>query len=200
MTPLVLSSLMRLCNRLLKPLMILITAIFISGCSSYRYESQVELNQPLITASGSTLDGTEVTIPNDFEGQPAILLFGYVHKSQFDIDRWLIGLDMTKDSRPDTVAIYELPAIKNPFAGWFSNRIDDAMREGIPREIWSDVITIYDDGDKVQRYTGNISPKNSRVLLVNSKGEVSYFYDRGFSVAALNELNKKVLSLNDEQR
>ena len=164
---------------------------FFFGCSTYHYESTVEINQTLISASGETLDGTPVTIPNDLEGQPAVLLFGYVHKSQFDIDRWLIGLDMTKVAVP----IYELPTIKNPFAGWFSTRIDDAMREGIPREIWSDVITIYEDGDEVQRYTGNITPKNARVVVINASGKVVYFYDRGFSVAALNELNAALKSL-----
>lgn len=165
--------------------------IVLSGCVSYNYPSQVVLQQKLIQASGETLEGSPVTVPDDLAGEPALLIFGYVHKSQFDIDRWLIGLDMTKAD----IAIYELPALKNPFAGWFSDRIDDAMREGIPREIWRDVITIYDDGDKVQRYTGNISPKNARIVLIDAHGRVVHFYDRGFSVNALNELNSSISRL-----
>jgi cytochrome oxidase Cu insertion factor (SCO1/SenC/PrrC family) len=171
--------------------LLLLSAVFISACTSYNYPSQVVLGEALVTASGETLDGTPVTVPDDLKGQSALLIFGYVHKSQFDIDRWLIGLDMTETK----IRIYELPAIKNPFAGWFSTRIDDAMREGIPRELWSDVITIYDDGDKVQRYTGNQSPKNARVLLIDANGKVKHFYDRGFSVNALNELRASIYKL-----
>ena len=163
----------------------------LSGCASYRYPSQVELDKPLITATGKTLDGTAMTIPADLLGQPALLIFGYVHKSQFDIDRWLIGLDMTKVN----IAIYELPAIKSPIAGLFSNRFDDSMRDGIPKELWSDVITVYTDGDKIQRYTGNIVPKNARVLLIDKTGIVKHFYDRGFSVDALNQLNASIAAL-----
>lgn len=171
-------------------LVTLVTAL-LTGCAGYSYPSQVVLNQKIITASGETLEGMPVTIPDDLAGQPALLIFGYVHKSQFDIDRWLIGLDMTKPN----VAVYELPALKNPFAGWFSERIDNSMREGIPREIWQDVITIYADGDKVQRYTGNQTPKNARIVLVDAQGMVMHFYDRGFSVSALNALNASILAL-----
>ena len=52
------------------------------------------------------------------------------------------------------------------------------------------MITVYKDGEKVQRYTGNVKPKNARVLLLNVLGGVIYFYDRGFSVDALNALRK----------
>jgi hypothetical protein len=61
--------------------------IFISGCAGYNYPSQVALNQQLITAGGETLEGTRVTIPDDLLGEPTLLIFGYAHKSQFDIDR-----------------------------------------------------------------------------------------------------------------
>nr|WP_136251794.1 hypothetical protein [Ningiella ruwaisensis] len=174
-----------------KSVLLLVSALLLSACSSYTYDQQVELNTQLINIEGEALDGTPVSLPDDIIGQPAVLLFGYVHRSQFDIDRWLIGLDQTQTD----VAIYELPAIKNPFARMFADNIDDSMREGIPRELWSDVITIYKDGDKVQRYTGNIKPKNARVLLVDAQAKVVYFYDRGFSVAALNELRQTLNQL-----
>jgi cytochrome oxidase Cu insertion factor (SCO1/SenC/PrrC family) len=50
------------------------------------------------------------------------------------------------------------------------------------------VITIYKDGDAVQAFTGNENPNNSRIVLIDGSGKIIYFYDRGFSVAALNEL------------
>jgi hypothetical protein len=71
----------------------------------------------------------------------------------------------------------------------FSTFIDNGMRKGIPKELWGGVITIYKDGEKVQAFTGNESPNNCRVVLIDKAGKILYFYDRGFSVAALNELN-----------
>jgi hypothetical protein len=165
--------------------------LLLSSCASYNYPSQVKEGEPLLSFVGASLDGTEYTIPEQMAGKPAVLLFGYVHKSQFDIDRWLIGLDM-KNIR---IPIYEIPAIQGFFPRLFSTRFDDAMREGIPREIWSDVITVYKDGDRVQRFTGNESPKNSRVIILDEQGRVVHFYDRGFSVAALNALVEKVRSI-----
>ena len=57
------------------------------------------------------------------------------------------------------------------------------------------VITIYEDGERIQAFTGNEKPNNARVVLLNRKGEVAYFYDRGFSVAALNELITRLAEL-----
>jgi hypothetical protein len=107
-----------------------------------------------------------------------------VQNTQFDIDRWLIGLDMKE---VDVVA-YELPAIAGMFPRMFSTKIDDGMRRGIPKELWGGVITIYKDGEKVQEFTGNENPNNARVMLLDAQGKIVYFYDRGFSVKALNEL------------
>jgi hypothetical protein len=70
----------------------------------------------------------------------------------------------------------------------FSTFIDNGMRAGIPKPLWKGVITVYEDGDKVQAFTGNEAPNNARVLLLDKEGVVLYFYDDGFSVAALNEL------------
>jgi len=66
------------------------------------------------------------------------------------------------------------------------------MRRGIPKELWKGVITVYADGDKIQRYTGNQNPNNSRVILLDEHGNVRYFYDRGFSVDALNAVRKLI--------
>jgi hypothetical protein len=74
----------------------------------------------------------------------------------------------------------------------FKSSIDEGMRKGIPKELWGGVITSYGDGATVQAYTGNENPNNARVLLLNPMGRVIYFYDRGFSVLALNELRDKI--------
>ena len=109
---------------------------------------------------------------------------GYKQDSQFDIDRWLIGLDMTET----LVDVYEIPTIQGLFPRMFSTLINNGMRKGIPKELWKGVVTVYEDGERVQEYTGNETPNNTRVILLDENSKVIYFYDRGFSVAALNEL------------
>ena len=62
------------------------------------------------------------------------------------------------------------------------------MRGGIPDEIWVSVITIYKDGEIIQKFTGNDNPRNTRVFLIDERGTVIFFHDSGFSINALNEL------------
>ena len=90
------------------------------------------------TISGSSLNGKEYTIPADFSGEKILLLVGFKRKSQFDIDRWTIGLDQTK-TRVKTI---ELPATQGWFPILFNDMIDNGMRNGIPNELWKDVITV----------------------------------------------------------
>ena len=86
------------------------------------------------------------------------------------------------------VSTFEIPAIQGFFPRMFSTSIDNGMRKGIPKQLWAAVITVYKDGDKVQAFTGNENPNNARVILLDGNGAVRYFYDGGFSVAALNDL------------
>jgi cytochrome oxidase Cu insertion factor (SCO1/SenC/PrrC family) len=171
-------------------LSLFVISLFLGGCASYDYPSQVKLGDTMIDASGESLAGDIVVIPKDFAGQKTLLLFGYVQDSQFDIDRWLIGLDMTETR----VAVYEIPTIKGMFPRMFKTFIDGGMRKGIPKDLWKGVVTVYADGDKVQRYTGNQRPNNARVMLLDADGKVLYFYADGFSVNALKAVNGLVKS------
>ena len=157
--------------------------ISLSACST-QYPNQYPINQPFPNVNGTALSGQEVRIPEDLAEGPVVLLLGYVQDAQFDIDRWLIGLDMTKTE----VSVYELPTIQGMFPKMFKTQIDEGMRRGIPKEMWNGVITIYADGDKIQQFTGNENPNNARVILLNNERQIIYFYDRGFAVAALNDL------------
>jgi len=161
--------------------------LFLAGCSS-QYPNQNPMGKQFPSVSGGSLSKQDVVIPDDFNDEHSLLLIGYKQDSQFDIDRWLIGLDMTGVTLPT----YELPTIAGMAPRMFSTFIDSGMRKGIPKELWGGVITIYEDGDTVQKFTGNKNPNNTRVVLIDSKGKILHFYDRGFSVEALNKLNEKI--------
>jgi hypothetical protein len=157
--------------------------LLITACSShYPNQSHVGLKFPSIT--GESLAQEKVNIPNDFRGEKTLLLIGYKQNAQFDIDRWLIGLDMTKTN----VNVYEIPTIAGMFPRMFSTIIDNGMRAGIPKELWKGVITVYEDGDKVQAFTGNDNPNSARVILLDEKGIILSMYDDGFSIKALNQV------------
>lgn len=171
---------------------IIILAIILpllAACST-TYPNQSVQGQTFPSITGQTLEKNELNIPADFNQETVLLLIGYKQNSQFDIDRWLIGLDMTNT----LVDVYELPTIQGMFPRMFSTVIDNGMRKGIPKELWKGVVTVYKDGDKVQEFTGNENGNNARVVLLNKEGAVLYFYDEGFSVSALNILREVLAS------
>lgn len=155
----------------------------LTGCST-QYDNKDITGQNFPSVVGTTLEQKSVSIPGDLNDDLTLLLIGYVQNSQFDIDRWLIALDVTNTN----VSVYEVPTIQGLFPEMFSTVIDDGMRAGIPKPLWQGVVTIYNDGEKIQAFTGNENPANTRVVLLNNKGEILYFYDEGFAVDALNEL------------
>ncbi|MDO7086617.1 hypothetical protein WNY51_14185 [Pseudocolwellia sp. AS88] len=166
--------------------------IFIAtGCST-TYSNKDITGSTFPSVLGESLEQEQVNLPEDFKGKLTLLLVGYKQDSQFDIDRWLIGLDMTET----LVDVYEIPTIQGLFPRMFSTMINNGMRKGIPKELWKGVVTVYEDGERVQEYTGNETPNNTRVILLDKSGKVIYFYDRGFSVAALNELRSFLDSNN----
>ena len=168
-------------------LTILFLILLVSSCST-NYKNQAVLGEVFPSVKGESLNKKSWLIPQDFAGTNILLLVGYKQDSQFDIDRWLIGIDMKKID----IKVYELPTIQGMFPRMFKTQINNGMRKGIPNPLWGAVITIYSDGNRVQEFTGNEKPNNARVILLDKKGTIQYFYDRGFSVQALNELQKAI--------
>lgn len=136
--------------------------------------------------SGQSLEKVDVILPTQLAGKHRLLLIGYVQDAQFDIDRWLIGLDMVQAN----VTAYEIPTIKGLAPRMFEQFINDGMRAGIPKEIWGGVITVYKGAEKIVNLTGNENPNNARIILLDENHSIVYFYDRGFSVAALNDVRR----------
>ena len=168
--------------------------LFTPGCSSTspRRDPTGEMF-PEVT--GMSLEGDAVSMPGDFAGEPVILLVGYLQETQFDLDRWLMGLLMAEAP----VRFYEVPTIPSLSASAVSGWIDDGMRSGIPEEDWGAVVTCYgSDAGPIAELTGTESGRNTRVLLLDAEGRVAWFHDRGFSARLALELVETARSLLPE--
>jgi len=168
--------------------------LMIMNCSS-TIPNQAPMGKTFPTTRGNSLDGKAYLLPEDFSGKPVVLLIGYTQRSQFDLDRWILGLLQLESP----VRLVELPTIDGMFPGLFANRIDESMRRGIPEEDWGTVITIYDDAAPVLTFTGNENPNRGRVLLLNEKGIVVWFSDRGYSASQVKDLDTKVRAIRDNE-
>lgn len=163
-----------------------------SGCSSpIKVDPASVIGKTFPTVRGETLEKQPRTLPADLAGKPALLFVGYKQSTQFDIDRWMVGLLQLKTP----VAFYEVPTIAGMVPGLFANQIDEGMRGGIPKELWAGVITVYGDAEAIEAFTGTENPMPARVILLDAAGKVLWFHDRGFSPVLLQELDAKIRGL-----
>ena len=174
---------------------IAIPLLFLLSCAcASTLPNRSTLGEPFPAVQGNSLDGTSTRLPQDVAGAPCILLIGYTQRSQFDIDRWILGL-MQLESQ---VRLIEIPTIEGLLPGLFANRIDDGMRGGIPREDWPSVVTVYGDATKIREFTGTESESNARVLLLDDSGTVRWMTDRGYSASQVRALHEATLNLGEQ--
>lgn len=140
---------------------------------------------------GQSLAGETYKLPDDLKGEPVVLIVAFKQDTQFDVDRWALGMLQAGVN----AKIFELPTVESAIAGAFSARIDEGMRSGIPDGDWGGVITIYDDAESVVKFVGNERPRNARVLLLNAEGEVVWFQDDGYSPRLALELKETIDAL-----
>ena len=159
-----------------------------SACISTTYPRRDPTGETFPRILVTPLDGGTKVFPDAFFGKPLLVFVGYKQRSQFDIDRWLIGV--TQVDLP--VTFVELPTISGMVPSLIGGMIDSGMRSGIPSELWGGVMTVYDDAEKVQAFTGTENELPSRVLLLDAEGKVIYFHDRGFSPFELKKVQDLV--------
>jgi hypothetical protein len=170
---------------------LVVPTVFFVGCSS-PIPRRDPTGEAFPAVRGESLAGEEVVFPAAGDGEPVLLLVGYVQDAQFDLDRWLLALAQAGVS----VRRYEVPTIEGMAPRMFSGQIDAGMRRGIPEEDWQGVVTVYGDAPQITRLTGTENPNNGRILLLDGEGKVAWFWDRGFSVGALQSLQQKLAEMS----
>jgi len=166
------------------------------ACAS-PHPNRVPLGEPFPETRGQSLALEQTTLPTAHRGTPALYLVGYVQDTQFDLDRWAVGLLQAGFPWP----IVEVPTIPGLAVSIFGEQIDEGMRSGIPREDWSSVVTLYGRAaEPVAAFTGTEQPRNGRVLLLDADGRVQWFWDQGFSARRLLELSERARQLTPSRR
>jgi len=158
-------------------------ALGTSSCST-TWPRRDPIGEVLPQVSGTSLADEVVTLPDIADGAPLLLLIGYVQEAQFDLDRWLLGLDQLGWK----TRTFEVPTLPGMLPRMFGNVIDNGMRRGIPEEDWAAVVTVYAEADKLAAFTGNEGSRNGRILLLDGTGKVVFYHDRGYSVGTLKKL------------
>ena len=136
------------------------------------------------SVAGRALSGEVVHVPEDLAGAPALLLCAYRRGTQDDVDLWAAFAGR----RLPYLAVYELPIISSrawrPLRGW----IDGGMRGGVPPDLWTHVVTLYDDGTRARRFIGDGGGPRTQVVLLDAGGLVAFTDSDGFSEEAAERL------------
>lgn len=162
---------------------LLLALCLLPSCSS-TWPRRNPTGEVFPTVAGKSLAGDAIALPTVGASAPLLLLVGYEQEAQFDLDRWLFGLDQAGWR----VRTFEVPTLPGLVPRLLAGTIDGGMRRGIPAEDWASVVTVYGDASRIAEFTGNEDGLTGRVLLLDRAGKVVWFHDRGFSVAQLKAL------------
>jgi hypothetical protein len=148
------------------------------GCTT-TYPNRNPIGSVFPTVVGQSLEKQRVELPADYAGEPLVFLVGYKQRTQFDIDRWVMGLMQAGVE----ARMVELPTIPGLVPSMASGWIDDGMRSGIPREDWAAVVTLYGKAaTPVAEFTGTERGQLTRIIVLDAEGTVIWFDDEGYSV------------------
>jgi hypothetical protein len=169
----------------------LISLLLLSACSSTVLTPPDLSSKTFPQVQGKSLDGQEITIPDSYRGKVTVLLIGYQQKTQFDIDRWILGL-LQADV---PVQIVEVPTIAGMMPQVVQGFIDNGMRSGIPKTDWASVVTVYEDASKIIEAIGNERPQSTHVVLLDKAGKIVWTTNSGYSAHQVMELKEVVQNL-----
>lgn len=144
------------------------------------------------TVQGESLNKEKITLPDHYKGKNTLLLIGYQQKTQFDIDRWILGV-LQADI---PVEIVEVPTIAGMMPQMVQGFINNGMRSGIPSADWAAVVTVYEDAPKIIQALGNERPQSAYAVLLDRQGKILWTSNIGYSAGQILELKKLVASLS----
>jgi hypothetical protein len=166
----------------------------IAGCASQRAVSPKDslVGKKLPEFVGDSLDGRQLNFPSDITGKPVLLLVAYLQESQFDVDRWVLGLLQSQLK----LKVLELPTIEGLGARLAKSFINRGMKQGIPEQDWPAVVTVYGDAEKLGSFVGGIRGNNSCAILLDGDAVVRWIHCDGYSPRELIEMGEVLKGLS----
>lgn len=175
----------------MRKLSLILSAIFLFACSKTVSIPTSLVGKTFPQVRGNSLTKEEITIPDKYKGKVTVLLVGYQQKTQFDIDRWILGLLQAEVP----VEIVEVPTIAGMMPQMVQSFIDNGMRSGIPKDDWASVVTVYEDASKIIEAIGNERPQSAHVVLLDREGHIVWSSNIGYSAKQVIELKQIALKL-----
>ena len=147
--------------------------------------------------AGSNLDGAKFNLPNDFEGDLAIILIAFRREQTVLIEGWTSCLEDLVKKYPG-LRYYELPVLStsySPFRWW----IVGGMKAGIVDEMARRrTITVYTRKRVFKSQLGILSEETIYVLLVGRKGKVFLRLEGEFTEEKSHQLQNATSQLFDK--
>ena len=138
--------------------------------------------------SAENLNKEKVTLPDDFNGNPLLVLIAYKQKQQLNVNTWLDRMDEIESAIPG-VQIIETPTISSGKWGWMAGFIDGGMRSGIPDpEARARTITLYTDVSLFNQALNIESVDTIYAVLLDEDGEVIEMVEGDYSPEKLDAL------------
>jgi hypothetical protein len=158
----------------------------------------LRVGDPLPQLSGRTLTGRTAVLPQS-PGKVTLVAVGFTYKSRFPVEAWAEWYRATIASRTD-ITLFEVPMIGGAatLGRWF---IERGMRNGTPKELHDQVITVYGGtGDWKRRLSYSSEHKDDAYLIViDQEGVVRWLYHGAFDEPRGDELKELLASLADRR-
>jgi hypothetical protein len=171
-----------------RTLLFSVLCLVITACSSTVSTPANVAQSKFPTVRGEDLNKQAILLPDHYRGKDTLLLVGYTQKTQFDIDRWILGV-LQADIK---VEIVEVPTIAGMMPQMVQGFINDGMRKGIPTSDWASVVTVYEDAPKIIAALGNERPQSAYAVLLNREGTIVWTSNAGYSASQVLDLKKQV--------
>lgn len=175
-----------------KALLLSALCLIVTGCSKTVTAPANVVSTSFPQVQGENLKQERIFIPDHYRGKNTLLLIGYTQKTQFDIDRWILGVLQADIS----VEIVEIPTIAGMMPQMVQGFINNGMRKGIPQEDWASVVTVYEDAPKIIAALGNERPQSAYAVLLDKEGTIVWSSNLGYSASQVLALKERVASLN----
>lgn len=141
---------------------------------------------PVITAEN--LNKQKITLPDDLNGNPVLVLIAYKREQQLNVNTWLDRMDEIGAAIPG-VQIIETPTISSGRWGWMAGFIDGGMRSGIPdTDARGRTITLYTDVSLFNQALRIESTNTIYAVLLDDEGEVVRMVEGDYTEAKLETL------------